>query len=70
MVAHSSSEPGRADPFWPAGHLPLKGGDSRFRPCRSSCNPGDWRKHSGEGISPIEGETAGRPEGVASTGLN
>jgi len=36
-------------PLWPAGHLPLKGGD--------------WAVSIPRIISPLEGEMAGRPEG-------
>ncbi len=36
-------------PLWPAGHLPLKGGDHAVSTTRL--------------ISPLEGEMAGRPEG-------
>jgi hypothetical protein len=50
-------------PLWPAGHLPLKGGDqSRPRPTQAI-------KAFAESvtcvISPLEGEMAGRPEGGA-----
>ncbi|RUX92168.1 nitrate reductase [Mesorhizobium sp. M7D.F.Ca.US.004.01.2.1] len=61
--------PSRADPFWPAGHLPLEGGDTQLRGLRTSSSAGDWRKPSGELISPLEGEMAGRPEGVGTTEL-
>jgi assimilatory nitrate reductase catalytic subunit len=36
-------------PLWPAGHLPLKGGD--------------YAVPAPHPISPLEGEMAGRPEG-------
>jgi len=39
-----------ATPLWPAGHLPLKGGD---QPAATFKLP----------ISPLEGEMADRPEG-------
>ncbi|RWM41211.1 MAG: lytic murein transglycosylase [Mesorhizobium sp.] len=54
-----------ATPLWPAGHLPLKGGD------RSSRLPSPITKVAKEApraklpISPLEGEMAGRPEGGA-----
>jgi hypothetical protein len=50
-------------PLWPAGHLPLKGGD------RLSCLPASVTNAAGCAIrpklliSPLEGEMAGRPEG-------
>jgi hypothetical protein len=50
-------------PLWPAGHLPLKGGDRQFWRHRHSCNAGDWRKLAGQPISPLEGEMPGRAEG-------
>src|SRR5690606_311934 len=31
-------------PLWPAGHLPLKGGDQTWRLPRPPCKVGDWRK--------------------------
>ncbi len=32
-------------PLWPAGHLPLKGGDYQLRIAQPSLgNVGDWRK--------------------------
>src|SRR5690606_23097158 len=50
-------------PLWPAGHLPLKGGDHlTYRPSPVAC---DWRERSPLSISPLEGEMAGRPEGAA-----
>jgi hypothetical protein len=39
----------RHTPLWPAGHLPLKGGD--------------YARRRNRPISPLEGEMAGRPEG-------
>jgi hypothetical protein len=50
-------------PLWPAGHLPLKGGDWQLGPPRFSCNIGDWRKQRCRLISPLEGEMSGRTEG-------
>ncbi|PTE07488.1 lytic murein transglycosylase [Mesorhizobium helmanticense] len=53
-------------PLWPAGHLPLKGGDwvsSRLSPIS---NVAKWAIASKPLISPLEGEMAGRPEGGAS----
>src|SRR5262245_61480579 len=50
-------------PLWPAGHLPRKGGDHARRRRRSSSSITDWRKLSGQLISPLAGEMAGTPEG-------
>ncbi|RWN23837.1 MAG: lytic murein transglycosylase [Mesorhizobium sp.] len=58
--------PNLSAPLWPAGHLPLKGGDRRLLRCRAPCNAGDWRIPKWHPISPLEGEMAGRPEGGAS----
>ncbi|PAQ02451.1 hypothetical protein CIT25_10165 [Mesorhizobium mediterraneum] len=52
-------------PLWPAGHLPLKGGDRQFQRWCQPCFAGDWRKQKRQPISPLEGEMAGRPEGGA-----
>ncbi|BCH13233.1 hypothetical protein MesoLjLa_00840 [Mesorhizobium sp. L-2-11] len=50
-------------PLWPAGHLPLKGGDWQLRHRTHSCNVGNWRNQSRQQISPLEGEMSGRTEG-------
>jgi len=56
---------GSSTPLWPAGHLPLKGGD------RAVLRPWRLPEAAGSGeqmtrlISPLEGEMAGRPEGGA-----
>ena len=50
-------------PLWPAGHLPLKGGDQPacgISPKASLAGKAAWPKRL---ISPLEGEMAGRPEG-------
>ncbi len=50
-------------PLWPAGHLPLRGGDQTAQllsPIAKFANSGQSPKLL---ISPIEGEMAGRPEG-------
>ncbi|TPM30582.1 lytic murein transglycosylase [Mesorhizobium sp. B2-2-2] len=52
-------------PLWPAGHLPLKGGDHLSRPSSPITDIArrvPWLKLP---ISPLEGEMAGRPEGGA-----
>jgi hypothetical protein len=48
-------------PLWPAGHLPLKGGDHALK--RSRHYVGDLSGAPTRMISPLEGEMAGRPEG-------
>src|SRR5690606_19341213 len=50
-------------PLWPAGHLPLKGGDRLSDLLSPIVN--DWRKNRCSPISPLEGEKADRPEGGA-----
>ncbi len=51
-------------PLWPAGHLPLKGGDYAFISLRYHSFALQYgRSRSGRLISPLEGEMAGRPEG-------
>ena len=50
-------------PLWPAGHLPLKGGDWQFYASRWPCEADDWRKSKCQSISPLEGEMSGRTEG-------
>ncbi|RUU55135.1 hypothetical protein EOD07_19430, partial [Mesorhizobium sp. M2C.T.Ca.TU.002.02.1.1] len=48
-------------PLCPAGHLPHKGGDWRFRRSVHSCDVGDWRRPARQLIS--LGEMSGRTEG-------
>ncbi|MER8824965.1 molybdopterin-dependent oxidoreductase [Mesorhizobium sp. M0938] len=56
------------DPLWPAGHLPLEGGDQPpLRPSPISGVAG-MRGSKTLPISPLEGEMAGRPEGGGTTG--
>ncbi|RUZ80749.1 lytic murein transglycosylase [Mesorhizobium sp. M7A.F.Ca.US.006.01.1.1] len=52
-------------PLWPAGHLPLKGGDRL--PCRLSpiSNLVKREPSAKLPISPLEGEMSGRTEGGA-----
>ncbi|CDX26286.1 hypothetical protein MPLB_770063 [Mesorhizobium sp. ORS 3324] len=52
-------------PLWPAGHLPLKGGDGQLGRRLPFSNVGDWRNPKRQPISPLEGEMVGRPEGGA-----
>ncbi|WP_214472104.1 nitrate reductase [Mesorhizobium sp. dw_380] len=60
--------PSQGTPLWPAGHLPLKGGDQLLsRP--SPIAKGEERTGMPKlPISPLEGEMAGRPEGGAQAG--
>jgi hypothetical protein len=57
-------------PLWPAGHLPLKGGDWQLKHHGLLTSSGNWRDFLCKPISPLEGEMAGRPEGGVSTSLN
>ena len=50
-------------PLCPAGHLPLKGGDSQFRLRGLSFEGRGCRKLLRRLISPLEGEMPGRAEG-------
>ncbi|KGD99190.1 lytic murein transglycosylase [Rhizobium sp. YS-1r] len=50
-------------PLWPAGHLPLKGGDRLAATSRSRQALTMEGSQSVLPISPLEGEMAGRPEG-------
>ncbi|PTE12339.1 lytic murein transglycosylase [Mesorhizobium helmanticense] len=52
-------------PLWPAGHLPLKGGDRQLRRPLPFFNVEDWRMPKRHLISPLEGEMSGRTEGGA-----
>ncbi|MEY9722846.1 hypothetical protein ABIA22_005400 [Sinorhizobium fredii] len=58
----------RADPLWPAGHLPHKGGESK-RPIPAptdtlQCNASVKVQSVPQIFSPLVGEMAGSPEGV------
>ncbi|CAH2398379.1 nitrate reductase [Mesorhizobium escarrei] len=60
--------PSPGTPLWPAGHLPLKGGDRMspsFSPIADVAEKALQRKLP---ISPLEGEMAGRPEGGVQAG--
>ena len=50
-------------PLWPAGHLPLKGGEWLSPPPRSLSYVAGCTVAAKPPISPLEGEMAGRPEG-------
>ncbi|RWD78425.1 MAG: lytic murein transglycosylase [Mesorhizobium sp.] len=60
---HYTRTDARGTPLWPAGHLPLKGGDWRFLRRWAPSDLGDWRKRKQQPISPLEGEMPGRAEG-------
>ncbi|RWM11700.1 MAG: lytic murein transglycosylase [Mesorhizobium sp.] len=52
-------------PLWPAGHLPLKGGDQpSLRPSQIT-SIAEWAVSPKLPISPLEGEMSGRTEGGA-----
>ncbi|AZO30667.1 lytic murein transglycosylase [Mesorhizobium sp. M1B.F.Ca.ET.045.04.1.1] len=51
-------------PLCPTGHLPLKGGDWPSRQPSQIPNVAGWAAAQKPPISPLEGEMAGRPEGV------
>ncbi|RVC22148.1 nitrate reductase, partial [Mesorhizobium sp. M7A.F.Ca.AU.002.02.1.1] len=71
--------PSQGAPLWPAGHLPLKGGDRLSWPSSPIHNVAKRKQSAKLPISPLEGEMAGRreggaqaggwPEGVGTTGL-
>ncbi len=50
-------------PLWPAGHLPLKGGDQLSFLLPLTFTLAKKEAASMHLISPLEGEMAGRPEG-------
>ncbi len=50
-------------PLWPAGHLPLKGGDQPTAMGSPIANVAERAARSKLPISPLKGEMAGRPEG-------
>ncbi len=52
-------------PLWPAGHLPLRGGDQMSLLLSPIANVAKWAARPTLPISPLEGEMAGRPEGGA-----
>ncbi|RWC75765.1 MAG: hypothetical protein EOS31_29770 [Mesorhizobium sp.] len=53
-------------PLWPAGHLPLKGGDQMSRMLSPIFNAAGGGAASELPISPLEGEMSGRTERGAS----
>ncbi|PAQ02524.1 lytic murein transglycosylase [Mesorhizobium sp. M6A.T.Ce.TU.002.03.1.1] len=54
-------------PLWPAGHLPLKGGDWMSLRLSQIVNAEEKALSAKLQISPLEGEMAGRPEGGATS---
>ncbi|RUU18677.1 hypothetical protein EN933_04400 [Mesorhizobium sp. M7A.F.Ca.US.001.01.1.1] len=50
-------------PLWPAGHLPLKGGDWISRRLSPIFNAEEETQKPKLPISPLEGEMSGRTEG-------
>jgi assimilatory nitrate reductase catalytic subunit len=62
----SSVRQPESTPLWPAGHLPLKGGDQPSQRLSPIFNKEERREALTLLISPLEGEMAGRPEGVLS----
>ncbi|TJW17583.1 MAG: nitrate reductase [Mesorhizobium sp.] len=59
--------PSPGTPLWPAGHLPLKGGDQSSRPPSPVVNVAEQAPSAELPIS-LEGEMAGRPEGGVQAG--
>ena len=55
--------PAEVTPLWPAGHLPLKGGDQVSWRLSPIAFVGRMAATLELPISPLEGEMAGRPEG-------
>ncbi|RWN56742.1 MAG: lytic murein transglycosylase [Mesorhizobium sp.] len=54
---------GPSTPLWPAGHLPLKGGDLPSRLISPISTAAGWAMRPELPISPLEGEMSGRTEG-------
>ncbi|MER9296575.1 molybdopterin-dependent oxidoreductase [Mesorhizobium sp. M0621] len=61
--------PSQGAPLWPAGHLPLKGGDRLSYGRSLISSVAELSEAPKLPISPLEGEMAGRPEGGAQAGL-
>ncbi|RUW63492.1 lytic murein transglycosylase [Mesorhizobium sp. M7A.F.Ca.US.008.03.1.1] len=55
----------RATPLWPAGHLPLKGGDGMLHLLSPISSVEEKAPGVKLPISPLEGEMSGRTEGGA-----
>ncbi|RWD01910.1 MAG: nitrate reductase [Mesorhizobium sp.] len=67
-VSANEAETVAGDPLWPAGHLPLKEGDQPAPRPSPISKVGEWAQSAVPLVSPLEGEMAGRPEGVGTTG--
>ncbi|RWK55533.1 MAG: hypothetical protein EOR48_11805 [Mesorhizobium sp.] len=57
--------PSQGTPLWPAGHLPLKGGDWMSPRLSPIANAVGMSRPPKLPISPLEGEMSGRTEGGA-----
>jgi hypothetical protein len=55
--------PAKNTPLWPAGHLPLKGGDWLARLLSPFETDAELAPNTELPISPLEGEMPGRAEG-------
>ncbi|RWC24173.1 MAG: lytic murein transglycosylase [Mesorhizobium sp.] len=53
----------QSTPLWPAGHLPLKGGDLLSLGLSQISDVKGWPARLKLPISPLEGEMSGRTEG-------
>ncbi|RWP13355.1 MAG: nitrate reductase [Mesorhizobium sp.] len=60
--------PSQGTPLWPAGHLPLRGGDQPSSWPSLVVNVAERAPSVELPISPLEGEMAGRPEGGVQAG--
>ncbi|RWC32396.1 MAG: lytic murein transglycosylase [Mesorhizobium sp.] len=58
-------KPARGAPLWPAGHLPLKGGDQMSPSLSRISGVAEEAPAAKLPISPLEGEMSGRTEGGA-----
>ncbi|MER9329637.1 molybdopterin-dependent oxidoreductase [Mesorhizobium sp. M0488] len=59
--------PSQGAPLWPAGHLPLKGGDGLLGPPSLTANVAERAPSPNQPNSPLAGEMSGRTEGGAQT---
>jgi hypothetical protein len=64
---HDLADVPGATPLYPAGHLPLKGGDRLVVTPRPSRTSRLERRQHAQPISPLEGEMPGRAEGGSRT---
>ncbi|RWQ67824.1 nitrate reductase [Mesorhizobium sp.] len=68
LVPFQWPAPSPGTPLWPAGHLPLKGGDQPAARLSPVSKGDEWAQPAKPPISPLEGEMAGRPEGGVQAG--